>query len=90
MIDKLKSVISRYDELAELMSKPDAMRNIKAYTRLAREHRWLTELVENAKKYIDTYNQIKEDEEILENDDLKEQIPGCHLIWPIQAYYLYS
>jgi peptide chain release factor 1 len=76
MIDKLKSVISHYDELAELMSKPDAMRNIKAYTRLAREHRGLTELVENAIKYIDTYNQIKEDEEILENDDpeLKELV----------------
>ena len=46
MINKLKSVISRYDELAELMSQPDAMKEMKSFTRLAREHRGLTELVE--------------------------------------------
>ena len=74
MINKLKSVISRYDELAELMSQPDAMQEMKSFTRLAREHRGLTELVEQAKIYIDTYRQLQEDEEILEGNDpeLKE------------------
>ena len=55
MIDKLHTIISRYDELAELMSQPDAMQNMKAFTQLAREHSGLTELVEYSKKYIDTY-----------------------------------
>ena len=53
MIDKLKSVISRYDELSGLMSQPDAMHDMKTFTQLAREHRAMTDLVEHAKIYID-------------------------------------
>ena len=52
MINKLRSIISRYDELAKLMSHPDAMNDMKAFTRLAQEHSGLTKLVENAKNYI--------------------------------------
>ena len=76
MIDKLKSIILYHDELAEFMSQPDAMKDMKAYTKMAREHTGMTELVEHAKKYIDIYNQIKEDEEILEGNDpeLKELV----------------
>ena len=69
MIEKLQAVIIRHDELAELMSQPDSMKDMKAYTKMAREHRSLNELVETAKNYIDTYNQLKEDEEILNGDD---------------------
>ena len=76
MIDKLQTIIERYDTLAELMSQPDAMHNIKAFTQLAREHSGLTELVELSKKYINTYKQLQDDEEILNGDDpeLKELV----------------
>ena len=76
MIDKLQTVLARYDELAELMNLPDAMQNMKAFTKLAREHRSLTELVDKSKKYIKTFNQLKDDEEILNGDDpeLKELV----------------
>ena len=76
MIDKLQTIIERYDTLAELMSQPDAMHNMKAFTQLAREHSGLTEIVELSKKYIDTYKQLQEDEEILNGDDpeLKELV----------------
>ena len=76
MIDKLQAVIIRHDKLAELMSQPDAMQNMKAFTKMAREHRSLNKLVDTAKKYIDTYNQLQEDEEILDGDDpeLKELV----------------
>ena len=76
MIDKLQTVLARYDELAELMNLPDAMQNMKAFTKLAREHRSLTELVDESKKYIITFSQLKEDEEILNGDDpeLKELV----------------
>ena len=70
MIDKLQTIIERYDTLAELMSRPDAMHNMKAFTQLAREHSGLTELVELSKKYIDTYKQLQEDEEILKWNEL--------------------
>jgi len=76
MIDKLQTIIERYDTLAELMSQPDAMHNMKAFTQLAREHSGLTELVGLSKKYIDTYKQLQDDEEILNGDDpeLKELV----------------
>ena len=76
MIDKLQTVLARDDELAELMNLPDAMQNMKAFTKLAREHRSLTELVDESKKYIITFNQLKDDEEILNGDDpeLKELV----------------
>ena len=76
MIDKLQTIIERYDTLAELMSQPDAMHNMKAFTQLAREHGGLTELVELSKKYIDTHKQLQDDEEILNGDDpeLKELV----------------
>jgi protein subunit release factor A len=50
MIDKLHTIITRYDELADLMSQPGAMQDMKAFTKLAREHSGLTELVEHSKK----------------------------------------
>ena len=76
MIDKLQTIIERYETLAELMSQPDAMHNMKAFTQLAREHSGLTELVELSKKYIDTNKQLQDDEEILNGDDpeLKELV----------------
>ena len=76
MIDKLQTIIERYNTLAELMSQPDAMHNMKAFTQLAREHSGLTELVELSKKYIDTYAQLQDDEQILNGDDpeLKELV----------------
>ena len=76
MIDKHQTIIERYDTLAELMSQPDAMHNMKAFTQLAREHSGLTELVELSKKYIGTYKQLQDDEEILNGDDpeLKELV----------------
>ncbi len=76
MIAKLQTIIERYDTLAELMSQPDAMHNMKAFTQLAREHSGLTELVELSKIYINTYKQLQDDEEILNGDDpeLKELV----------------
>ena len=76
MIDKLQTIIDRYDTLAELMSQPDAMHNMKAFTQLAREHSGLTELVELSKKYIATYKHLQDYEEILNGDDpeLKELV----------------
>ena len=76
MIDKLKTIINRYSELAELMSQPTAMHNMKNFTKLAQEHSGLTNLVKEAQSYISISNQLQEDEEILNGDDteLKELV----------------
>ena len=74
MIDKIQTIIARYDELGDLMSQPDAMADMKAFTKLAREHRAMKELVEKSQKYEKDYEQVQEYEEILNSDDdeLKE------------------
>jgi len=85
VIDKLKTIINRHDELAHLMSQPDSMQDMKKFTKLAQEHSSLTDLVEESKKYINLFNQIKEDEEILNGDDpelkdlVKEEISELRL-----------
>tara|TARA_B100000945_G_scaffold113129_1_gene89661 strand:- start:1695 stop:2756 length:1062 start_codon:yes stop_codon:yes gene_type:complete len=85
MIDKLKTIINRHNELADLMSQPDSMQDMKKFTKLAQEHSSLTDLVEESKKYINLFNQIKEDEEILNGDDpelkelVKEEISDLRL-----------
>ena len=52
MIDKLQTVIARYDDLAKLMSHPDAMADMKAFTKIAREHKAMEDLVDKSQKYL--------------------------------------
>ena len=74
MIDRLKKILSNYDDLAKQMSDPDVIADIKKYTSLAKEHRYLGNIAPKAQEYINLFNQIKDDEEILQGDDkeLKE------------------
>ena len=76
MIEKLKQLINDYDNLANEMGEPDVVSNIKHYTKLAREHRSLSDIIPTAKLFLKKINQLKEDEEILQGDDkeLKELV----------------
>ena len=76
MINKLQDVINHYDELSHKMSQPDAMANMKKFTRMAQEHSAMTELVNCSKKFISNHNQLQEYEEILSGNDeeLKELV----------------
>ena len=74
MIEKLIQLVDHYNNIVEKMSNADVLADRDKYTALAKEHRQLTSTIELAKKYITLYNQIQEDEEILQGDDaeLKE------------------
>jgi peptide chain release factor 1 len=76
MIDKLQQVIQHHIEIAEQMSQPDAMSDMKAFTAMAREHNSLNDVVEQAKIYIAKHEQLQEDLEILQgnDDELKELV----------------
>ncbi len=76
MIDKLQNVIQHHADLAEQMSQPEAMADMKAFTNMAREHNGLNEVVEQAKIYISKHEQLQEDLEILQgnDDELKELV----------------
>ena len=76
MINKLQLIIDRCNELANLMSKPESMNDMKKFTQMAREHSSMDTLVEHAKKYLKNYKQLQEHEEILngKDEELKELV----------------
>ena len=52
MINKIKNVIDRYEELASLLIDPNAMTDMKRYAKIAKEHKALEIVVTKGKKYI--------------------------------------
>ena len=76
MIEKVRAVLARQTELAELMNQPDSMQDMKAFTQLASEHRGLEDTVKVSEVYLLKFEQLEDDEEILAGDDpeLKELV----------------
>ncbi|MCH8327307.1 MAG: peptide chain release factor 1 [Candidatus Marinimicrobia bacterium] len=82
MIEKLREIIKRRDDLAGKMAAPDATDDSKAFAQLAKEHAELSEVADKAQVYSQLHDQLEEDEALLkgDDDDLKqiaeEEIPG--------------
>ena len=74
MIEKLKNLIARYNELSTLMSNPEAIADRKLFTSYAKEHSNMENLVNLSKQYIENIKELKENENLLlDNDnDIKE------------------
>ncbi|MFB0515302.1 MAG: peptide chain release factor 1 [Candidatus Neomarinimicrobiota bacterium] len=74
MIEKLQEIIQRHDDLAARMSDTETASDPQKYAELAKEHSDLSEVAEKARRYVDLWERLQEDEEILEGDDaeLKE------------------
>ena len=71
MNNKLQSLILEYEILIKKMSEPDIVNNISQYTKLAKEHRRLTPIIQQSEAYLKLESQIKEGEEILQGNDLE-------------------
>lgn len=69
MFDKLASVAARYDELTELMARPDVATNPTLLQQYAREQRDLEQLVATFRRYQQTVHSIEETQ-IMLNDGL--------------------
>ncbi|NQU66941.1 MAG: peptide chain release factor 1 [Candidatus Marinimicrobia bacterium] len=69
MIEKLKEIIQRYNELHEKLSDPNVTSDLKEYTRLSREHSNLTPVAEKSMEYLNAYDQLQEFEQILSGND---------------------
>jgi len=76
MLNRLNKLIEEYNSITEQMSDPQVISNIKLYSNLAKEHRRLDPIIPKAQQYIQKFNQLKEDEEILQGNDkeLKELV----------------
>ena len=82
MINKIQNLIQRYQELSNLMMDPDAMSDMKKYTKIAKEHKSLENIVKEGEKYLSLVNQLGEYNEVLLGSDdelkdlIKEDIPA--------------
>ncbi len=69
MIDKLKEVEKRYNDLNEELIKPEIINNQDLYINVTREHKELRPIVEKSREYITILEKLEEDREILQGDD---------------------
>jgi peptide chain release factor 1 len=74
MIEKLREIIQRHEELAALMSEPETAADPKRYAGLAKEHSDLNEVAQKARVYAELWDRQAEAEELINSDDpdLKE------------------
>ena len=71
MLEKLKEIIQRHQELAERMSDPAVAADPQQYAILAKEHSELDEVAGKARLYIDTVERLREAEELIAGGDLE-------------------
>ena len=71
MIDRLETIQKRYDEIANELSNPSVVSDIKKMTELSKEQRRLTPIVEIYKKYKKALEDIETAKEMLKDADME-------------------
>ena len=61
MINKLQSIIEKYNELTELLTQQNIINNKDKFKEISKEHNSLIEIFELSKKYITINKQLEED-----------------------------
>lgn len=78
MLDRLKLIESKYQEINEKLSDPEVVKDVKKYTALMKERRDKEKIVEVYHEYKNVLNQI-EDLKILVKDENEEKIGRAHV-----------
>lgn len=68
MIDKLEAIRHRFEEVSQLIVQPDAMADMKNYSRLSKEYKDLEKIVRQLDAYQEVLSNIKNAREILETE----------------------
>jgi peptide chain release factor 1 len=69
LFDKLTEVEKRYQELEETLARPEARNNAKEYTKLAKEHSSLDEIVSCFREWRQVIHQLTDNKTLLEDPD---------------------
>ena len=75
LLEKLDGLVSRYEEVATLITDPSVIADQERYVRLTREYKDLDDIMKARKKYVTCLQSINEAKDILANEsdaDLKE------------------
>lgn len=68
ILDKLDSLVSRFEEVSTLITDPSVIADQKRYVKLTKEYKELDDLMKARKEYIQTVNNISEAKDILSNE----------------------
>ena len=71
MLDKLKAINDRFEDVERLISSPDAMNDMKLYVKLNKEYKELGPIVTAYHEYKDIISNITSSKAILKEDDLE-------------------
>ena len=72
MIDKLKEIIIRYDDLNKKLSNPDIINNIPEYTKLTKEHNDLQGKAQLATLYLNKNSELEDLQYIIKEESDKD------------------
>ncbi|MGB3585521.1 MAG: peptide chain release factor 1 [Tunicatimonas sp.] len=75
MIDKLEAIKDRFEEVGQLMIQPDAMADMKNYTKLNKEYSDLEKIVKKYDEYRQVLDNIRSAKDVLEtekDDDFRD------------------
>ena len=71
MKNKLKDIISRYNELTNLLTQQTIISNKEKFKEISKEHNSLIEIHHLALKYFKIKKQLDQDSELLESEDIE-------------------
>jgi len=74
MINKIKEIYDHYNELGEKLADPNIISDQSAYTKLMREHKHLTPIIDKYNEYVANENTINDSAELLADPDLDEEM----------------
>ncbi|MGE4546657.1 MAG: PCRF domain-containing protein, partial [Desulfurella sp.] len=72
MIDKLEALEKKYNEIQEQMSSQEVLNNYERLRTLNEELKKIAPVVEKYRLYKSIQNQIKQNEELLKDSELRE------------------
>lgn len=74
MIEKLQSIIDRYTNISENLNDPNVINDQKRFRDMTREQKQLKTLVDAAEKYISICNQIRQNQEMIEDKETDSEL----------------
>lgn len=74
MFEKLASIESKYEGLTEQMSDPEILSDPSRYTKIAKQHRDLTEVVNKYRIYKTSLDELEQANELLKESDDPEML----------------
>ncbi len=74
MIDKLKSILERYNKVREMLNDPEVAGDLKQYRELSRESKRLSQIAEAAEKFVKLCNDIDSSRELTQSADTEPEL----------------